>query len=162
MIENLKGTIVEQVKKTFKIMFGVDVKPNEDMSVSFNDDDLITKAVMHQNDVKITLRFVFPRALLKPLLMKLYPPALASHEITYEDAACEIANIVCNGVKTFLSENGYKLTMEIPKIDYGQSIKHDDGEGDNHLNINFLLHDGGFNVDFQMEEERPPNQQQKR
>ncbi len=156
--KELKRSIIDQVEKTFSIMFNVKVQSIDNIYVSFNDDDMVAKVEMHQNDVDVVLRFIFPRPLLKPLLLKIYPPAMATHEVAYEDAACEIANIVCNGVKTFLNQNGYKLLMQIPKIDYSHVSK-SSGHGDSgHLNVNFILQDDGFAVDLVMDDKTKHSQ----
>ena len=143
----LKRHIVEQVEKTFVVLFNVKVKQLDDIRKKFNDDDLVTRVSMHQEGIEAILRFAFPRQLLKPLLLKIYPPELARHESIFEDAACEITNIVCSSLKTFLNENDYTFSMEIPKID-GQFGMQKDGMNENEISLDFVLTDEGFTVDF--------------
>src|SRR5262245_21798693 len=117
MRDELTKIIVAQVKRTFKVMFNVDVEPVSDLVFDFTDDDQVSKTELRQAGVTVVVRFAFSRAMLRPLLEKIYSPEITMHKIAYEDAACEIANIVCGGLKAFLNQNGYNLTMEPPKID---------------------------------------------
>lgn len=147
----LKDKITEQVEKTFAVMFSAKVQSVDNKHSAFNDDDLITKAVMHQDNLEVILRFVFPRHLLKPLLLKVYPPELATHEMAYEDAACEITNIVCSGLKTYLNESNYKLVMNLPAVDYGFVDTNVTHKANEHLNLHFMLQDSNFLVDLIMD-----------
>ena len=137
MKKELTEEITDHVVRTFNIMFGVDVLRAASANIAFNDDDLISKVVLYENDVHIEIRFAFPRALISPLLLKIYDPIMATHEKVVEDAACEIANIVCNGQKSKLNDKGYNLEMKIPEICL--SFRKDNEASEDKLNLNFVL-----------------------
>jgi CheY-specific phosphatase CheX len=143
----LPDVISRQVGLIFQAMFGVSVEKADRIKSSFNDDDLVACASLSQGDLKILLRFSFPRLLLAPLLQKIYGPVLGKHETTFEDAVCEIANIVCNGVKKHLNENGFSFLMNIPKIDHDYNSRYAKGS-DDHIELEFLLKDEHFCVDM--------------
>lgn len=150
---DIAATISQHVIKTFETTFGVTVEYILDSTLQFNDDDLISKIDLCQGDTTIELRFAFPRMLLTPLLQEVYGTIMASHEKVIEDAACEISNIICGGLKKHLNENGYRFTMSLPSItiDNFKSRNIDDTD---HMNMNFLLRDDGFTVDLNLMQKR--------
>jgi CheY-specific phosphatase CheX len=147
----LTNIIIEHVEDTFKKIFGVSIRPSLDKISDFDEDDIIVVVGMEEEATSVAMHFVFHRHLLSPLLMRIYPPVMASHETTLEDAACEISNIVCSGLKTHLNENGFSLVMDFPKVIHAHMLNavNDDGTPDN-LNISFLLQSDGLSVDMAM------------
>jgi len=143
----LPDVITRQVLLIFQNMFATAVEKADRLQTSFNDDDLISSVSLSQDNLKILLRFGFPRHLLAPLLQKLYGPVLGKHETTFEDAVCEIANIVCNGVKKHLNENGFAFLMNIPKIEHDFKSRFEKGS-DDHLQLEFILQSDRFSVDM--------------
>lgn len=146
---DISVTIADHVVKTFETTFGVTVKYIMDSIVHFNDDDLITKIELKQDSTAIELRFAFPRALLTPLLQKVYGPIMASHEKVVEDAACEISNIICGGLKKHLNENGYQFAMSLPSITI-DNLKAPNASDRDRMNMNFILQDDEFSVDLNL------------
>ena len=149
--KELTDIIVEHVLKTFQTMFGVNVIRTLNSNISFNEDDLVSMVALHQNGTDIIIRFAFPRNLISPLLTKIYDPVMAMHESVVEDAACEIANIVCSGLKSTLNQNGYQLEMQIPKICHSMYKKNGEDNTDC-LDLDFVLEDRGFSVDLNMKD----------
>lgn len=143
----LPDVIARQISMVFKVMFGVHVERSDRAQTTFSDDDLIAKVALSQGQIKIMLRFGFPRLMLGTLLQKIYSPAVAKHETTFEDAVCEIANIVCNAVKKHLNENGFSLLMSIPKIDHDAHSRYEKGS-DDHLELDFRYNGEAFSVDM--------------
>ncbi|MBP7760107.1 MAG: hypothetical protein KA178_12710, partial [Alphaproteobacteria bacterium] len=143
----LPDVITRQVSMIFQSMFGVSVEKADRSQTSFNDDDLISCVSLSQDQLKILLRFGFPRLLLTPLLQKIYGPVIGKHETTFEDAVCEIANIVCNAVKKHLNENGFSFLMSIPKIEHDFKTRFEKGS-DDHLQLEFILQKDRFSVDM--------------
>jgi hypothetical protein len=148
MKKELSILIPAKVLETFQTIFGVHVREVTNPDQEFNDDDLIGKTVLSQDGQEIVMRFAFPRSTLKPLLLKIYEPILASHESTVEDAVCEIVNIVCTSIKSNLNDKGYALEMTLPVID--MNFRNPDVEP--FLNISFTLDPSGFLIDVEMKE----------
>jgi len=141
----ISNIICERVIEIFNNMFNVKVKISEQDLTSLNDDDLVSQVKLYNDDLNITLRFSFPRPLLVPLLQQIYDPIIANHETTIQDATCEIANIVCGGIKKNLGELGHRFNMDLPAVDYSFSASKI--EGDCSLEINFILQELAFLVD---------------
>lgn len=146
----LTNIIIDHVEDTFQKIFGVSIKPSLDKISDFDEDDVIVIVRMEEEGTSVDMHFVFHRHLLSPLLMRIYPPVMASHETTLEDAACEIANIVCSGLKTHLNENGFALVMDFPKVIHARMAGAGNDTGSDNLNINFLLQADGLSVDMAM------------
>ncbi|MCB9977157.1 MAG: hypothetical protein H6858_06140 [Rhodospirillales bacterium] len=143
----MPDVVTRQVLMIFHAMFGVNVEKADRLQTSFNDDDLIACVSLSQDDLKILLRFGFPRVLLAPLLQRIYGPVLGKHETTFEDAVCEIANIVCNAVKKHLNEHGFSFLMNIPKIEHDFKSRYEKGS-DDHLELEYVLQGERFSVDM--------------
>lgn len=148
--QTLTNIIVDHVEDTFLKIFGVSIKPSLHKISDFSEDDIIVQIAMSEDNTSVSMHFVFHRLLLAPLLLKIYPAVLASHESTLEDAACEIANIVCSGLKTHLNENDFTLTMDFPKIVHIKTQQNANEDNEDDLNINFLLQSEGLSVDMAM------------
>ncbi|HRQ59932.1 MAG TPA: hypothetical protein PLO23_00190 [Alphaproteobacteria bacterium] len=150
--KTLTHIIIDHVEETFQKIFGVSIRPSLEKISNFDEDDIIIAVGMNEDEgagAEVNMHFVFHRHLLGPLLMRIYPPVMASHETTLEDAACEIANIVCSGLKTHLNENGFMLVMDFPKIVHLLKVA-DKTQGPDNLHINFLLQSDGLSVDMNM------------
>lgn len=143
--KELHSSLIADVQKLFKNMFSITVEHDETQTLQVNDDDLVTATkilinVSSQPDQdqankdnatqshaisKIIVRFLFPRQLIRPLLLQSYEGVFAEHESAYEDAACEISNVVSSGVKKTLSVHNYNSEMFFPEIDYDSSFVKD-------------------------------------
>lgn len=139
------AVIHREVENLFKNMFSVDIGLCEDGYSHLDDDTIVSKCVLFQSDVTFVLRFAFQRHVISPMLEKLYDdPIMAKHESSMEDAACEISNIVCSGLKTFLNESGYELKIALPTIDL--NFKATDGPDPYTIGICFIVLGSIFHV----------------
>jgi hypothetical protein len=139
--ENVEG-IIHQI---FSSYFGVDVVVDDAKSSEDKSNTCLCQVHMQQKDMDMFLRFNFDKSLLARLVEDAYSSdGEADTMAAYNDAACEIANIVCCKVKALLNGNGYNLDMDIPKsIDSVKKIaNHCDA-----LNLHFSVDSGdGFCV----------------
>ena len=87
--------------------------------------------------MSISLRFFFTYELLHPLLLQFYSEKLLQDKLLYQDAACEIVNILCSKIKTFINQYGYQLDLDIPYILSTSKLNEDDT--DTAINVYFLL-----------------------
>lgn len=137
--------VYKEVSTIFKNMFSVDVETCNDSYDDLDDDTIVAKCTLSQSDVTFTLRFAFQRHVISPMLEQLYDdPIMAKHESTMEDAACEISNIVCSGLKTFLNKSGYELALDLPAID--NNFKAMMEERSDNINLFFVVHGETFQV----------------
>lgn len=152
--KTLTSIIVDHVEDTFQKIFGVSIRPSLEQISDFDENDVIIAVQMKEDETVVDMNFVFHRHLLSPLLLRIYPPVMANHETTLEDAACEIANIVCSGLKKHLNENGFGLVMDFPKVIHRIVIPEQNNKDPDNLNINFLLQSDGLSVDMNMQKKR--------
>lgn len=153
----LTNIIIDHVEDTFQKIFGVSIRPSLEKISDFDEDDIIVVVGMQEDGMDVSMHFVFHRLLLSPLLLRIYPAVMASHETTLEDAACEISNIVCSGLKTHLNENGFSLVMDFPRIIHSYKLAEQKDETPDNLNINFLLQSDGLSVDMAMHKKTKGN-----
>lgn len=137
--------IHEEVRNLFTSMFSINVETCNDCYDHLDDDTIVSKCSLSQNDVTFVLRFAFQRHVISPMLEKLYDdPIMAKHESSMEDAACEISNIVCSGLKTFLNKSGYELQMSLPSIDF--NFKSAEDPDSSTIGIYFVVQGNTFHV----------------
>lgn len=113
--DELKPTVSHAMENIFSDFFQVDIV-SDSTSWEENNKKLTCIGRLHQKDITIALRFYFDQNLLQPLLEKFYTPQHLQDEKVYEDAACEIVNILCGQVKAFLNKNGYSLEFDLPEM----------------------------------------------
>lgn len=134
--KQLKPIIAKGIESIFSTLFSVKILP-----VDYTPDQLSKAMIcvgrLHQNDTQIQLRFFFDQALLKPLMMQLYAPEFLEDNKVYEDAACEIINILCAQVKFFMNNKGYNMVTDFPEMASKASFSKDDPA----LNVHFSLND---------------------
>lgn len=111
----LKPVISKGMKNIFSEMFYTEIIPDNQISEA-DQKKMVCIGIMHQNNITIALRFFFDEDLLRPLLRQLYSPEHLKKRSVYEDAACEIVNILCAQVKSFLNEHGYSLEFDLPRM----------------------------------------------
>ncbi len=137
--------IHKEVAALFVSMFSVDVEVCSNNYDQLDDDTIVAKCALSQSDVTFVLRFAFQRHVISPMLEKLYgDPVMAKHESSMEDAACEISNIICSGLKTFLNKSGYELKIAIPEIDL--NFRSTEGQNSNCVGVYFIVQGNTFHI----------------
>lgn len=144
--DELKPVVAKGMENIFSEIFKVRIV-SDDALISGNDKDMVCIGRLHQKDFLIVLRFFFDQGLLKPLLRQLYSPQFLDDKKIYEDAACEIVNILCAQIKAFLNNHGYTLQLDLPVM--GVQASSPSQEADSIMNIHFQLNEGeDFLVDI--------------
>lgn len=114
----LFGSMDLVVQDVFNNYFGVSVKVNNSYDATESATDrknCLCEVKMEQTGIDIFLCFDFDAELLFRLVDETYAGEVINDLAPYNDAACEIANIVCCRIKSILNGNGYKFDMSIPK-----------------------------------------------
>lgn len=150
MSDNLKSQVCDVIRDSvvsvFSCMFNIDVTPLEaNARAAHAPTDFICQVILRHDDLRADFHFSFDQHMLEPLVTAMYPPEALKDNFAYEDASCEIANIVCSRVKAFLNSRGYRFSMEIPFMDYARNLP-DQTEEITH--IHFSLKDDRFLVNF--------------
>lgn len=112
--DRLAEVLRNAVTETFHVVFGVDAFSREPGNTIQSEKDMVCQVKLVQNDLQFHVYFRFSYDLLQPIVSNFYPPEVISEQSSYEDAACEIANIVGCNLKAFLNSQGYNLEMQIP------------------------------------------------
>ena len=94
--------------------FGIDAFSRDPDNTVQSEKDLVCQVKLVQDDLQFHIYFRFSHDLLQPIVSNFYPPEISGEPSSYEDAACEIANIVGCNLKAFLNGRGYRLEMRIP------------------------------------------------
>lgn len=111
------GSIDLVIREVFSNYFGVSVFADDaaDANLSLDGKEVcLCQVHMKQDGINMFLCFSFDANLLYRLVDEAYGGEAIADLEPYNDAACEIANVVCCRVKSILNENGYHLNMEIP------------------------------------------------
>jgi len=133
--DDLRPVVAKGIENIFSEIFKVKIVSDD--VIAGNDKDMVCIGRLHQNDFLIVLRFFFDQNLLRPLLMQLYSPRFLEDKAIYEDAACEIVNILCAQIKAFLNTHGYALKLDLPVM--GFKNDGDYSEAASIMNIHFAL-----------------------
>ncbi len=133
----LRPVISKGIENIFSSLFNVQIVPENVVEQNMQG-SMICVGKMHQKDICIFLRFFFDQELLKPLLMQIYSPKFLENPAVYQDAACEIVNILCSQVKAFLNEHGYDLTLDFPETYTEKRMK---SRSDTLLNVRFSINE---------------------
>ncbi len=148
--------IHKEVSSLFINMFSVDVELCNNNYNQLDDDTIVAKCALSQSDVTFVLRFAFQRHVISPMLEKLYnDPIMAKHESSMEDAACEISNIICSGLKTFLNKSGYQLQMSLPQIDL--NFRSTEGQASDCVGVYFIVQGNTFHIGIEENAEEGEN-----
>lgn len=113
--KELEPIISKGMEDIFSVLFQVDVVPEDHPGLK-EGSNLICLGRIFQDDIEICLRFFFSYDLLQPLLSNLYSPTYLDRDSVYEDAACEIVNILSAQVKAFLNQKGYDFDFSLPTL----------------------------------------------
>jgi YesN/AraC family two-component response regulator len=103
------------VMDTIETMFGQ--KMQQAQAKKRENRELAVSIMLTQGKDKARLRLVFDRAMLEQLAAKVYTPEEMKDDRIMKDAASEVTNVVCNKIKAFLNERGFKLNMSLPQED---------------------------------------------
>lgn len=152
MKADLAEIVTSSVVYTVSTMFGhkIDVLRSESYEPAAR--AVTARVILFQDDNYAIFRFAFDRAMLMMLMSKFYPPEVLEAEKPFEDSACEIANIVCNRVKSYLNEQGFNLVMHLPSVERGKV----DDKG-KIVNLNFTLNQDRLHVDFALTDKKTAN-----
>lgn len=145
--DRLSEVLKSAVMETFHVVFGVDAFSREAGNTLQNEKDLICQVRLVQNDLQFHVYFRFSHDLLSPIVANFYPPEATAEQSSYEDAACEIANIVGCNVKAFLNSQGYNLEMQIPFTEHDGNAHDKDADA---LHLCFSAFSEIFSVNLQL------------
>lgn len=125
------GSIELVVKEIFRNYFGVEVNSSGSSGEAGLSDNsgCLCQVQLQQEDINIFLCFNFDVELLYSLVEQAYSGDDIKDPESYQDAACEIANIICCKVKSILNDSGYRLNMDLPRavVEHKKLINsHDD------------------------------------
>lgn len=115
MQKQLGPVISKGVKNIFSELFHTEIIENSQIT-DHHRTQMVCIGRLEQKGITIDLRFFFEKALLKPLLANIYAPDYLDNDAVFEDAACEIVNILCGQIKAFMNKNGYQLGMSVPRM----------------------------------------------
>lgn len=112
----MSDVINNAIVETFLTVFDVPVIGVEKiLHHTLAKDDLACQVRLIENGAEVDVIFIFAKQLVQNILGGVYPEQDLGHDVaTYNDAACEIANIVCAHLKAFLNQKGYDLKMNLP------------------------------------------------
>lgn len=151
MAIELKPVVAEGVSTIFSSMFNAEILPNTGSYEPDRPGEMICIGRLFQKDMDVTLRFSFDEELLRPLLTQLYAPKFLKDRKVFEDAACEIVNILCAQIKAFMNEKGHRLELALPYM--AGSGKAVDSASGSILNIRFTLNNADhFLVDVAVDQ----------
>lgn len=155
MAGELKDKVTEVIRNsvisTFHELFQVHILSEKRTDHTPRTGELSCRVDLFQEDIEATLRFTFERELLYKLIEDMYPSDVLEDEKTFEDAACEIANIVCCRVKAFLNTQGYNMSMKIP---YPEKAGEPQEQSKDAVHLGFSLKEEDFSVNFDMVDSR--------
>lgn len=138
--QELKPFIAKGIENIFSEMFKVKIV-TQDQEVPDDSKDLVCIGRLHQHNILIFLRFLFDQELLRPMLQQLYAPQFLKDPKIYEDAACEIVNILCSQIKAFLNGHGYNLQLDFPEM---AARANKNRQADSIMDIRFSLNEDQF------------------
>ncbi len=144
--KKLGPVIAKGIRNIFSELFHAEIIESEAIT-EHHKSQMVCIGRLIQKDIKIDLRFFFEKELLKPLLSSIYSPDFLENDQVFEDAACEIVNILCGQIKAFMNKNGYDLGMEVPHMGVNDV---ESAESDALINVCFSLNqDQCFLIDLE-------------
>jgi CheY-specific phosphatase CheX len=131
-INAARGSIADVVTisviETFNNMFGQDVSAGSRKPPVSPDNVVISCVKMLQGRSSLDFVFRFEMLLLLQAAGMIFTKEYIAQNPVHEDLACEIANIVCAKVKTYLNDEGYETEMGfpfVPRADEARKLLHD-------------------------------------
>jgi hypothetical protein len=128
--DELAGAISDSVLKTVEALFGLRLHPSIRNGAggaarhgAGRDKDgaktapasFVVHVTLSQGEAQARLRLIFDRHLLETLVSDFYPREALRRDAVLEDAAAEIANVICNKIKAFVNRRGFGLEMGFPE-----------------------------------------------
>lgn len=114
--ERISNVVAESVVETFNSMFGQDVS-NVHWKPDLTPDNIVLSSVkLLQGRSAMDFVFRFDMKLLLQAASLIFTKEYIDHNPVHEDLACEIANIVCAKVKTYLNDEGFDTEMGFPFV----------------------------------------------
>lgn len=112
----IADVINNAIVETFLTVFDVPVIGVERiLHHQLSKEDFACQVRLMENDTEVDVVFIFAKSLVQAILSGVYSKEdLAGNTEAYNDAACEIANIVCAHLKAFLNQKGFELEMHLP------------------------------------------------
>lgn len=117
--------IGESVVETIEVMFGQKITVDEIFAVLPDQRVIAANMLLKQGHDSARLRMLFDRNLVLRLVSGFYPREMLENDGVLQDAACEIANIVCNRVKLYLNSKGLNISLGIPYADSDDAAQSD-------------------------------------
>ncbi|GEM_PF-3586271 len=140
---SLETTIGSTVKHTLETMFGCKIDLSRGSAGSAG--DVIAASVNFRQGIEvIALRLVFERAFICSLIQGVYAKKNAKmpDDEMCNDAACELANIICHKIKFFMNSNGFMFFVDLPAPVPANKLA-DGAADDNIINMNFSKLEAG-------------------
>lgn len=142
----ITSSIEQVVRDVFNNYFGINVSSDNISSIPDNHKSCLCQARIFQEGIDMFLCFNFDANLLYGLVDENYAGEEIKDMTPYNDAGCEIVNIVCCRIKSILNGNGYRLNMDIP---YAVSGDKNFGDSINAISLHFSTSNGsGFFVNL--------------
>lgn len=112
----MSDVINNAIVETFLTVFDVPVIGVEKiLHHTLSKDDLACQVRLIEQGAEVDVIFIFAKQLVENILEGVYPEEKLHYNTeAFNDAACEIANIVCAHLKAFLNQKGYDLKMNLP------------------------------------------------
>lgn len=104
------------VFETFNTMFGENISENERQALASPENVVLSCITLKQGDTVVDFCFKFDMDLLLRAAKKLFGEEATKSSPPHHDLACEVANIVCSSVKSYLNNQGYEMEMQFPFI----------------------------------------------
>ncbi len=146
--EKVTRVIRHSVIATFDELFHADVTAEHRKNQPYETGELTCRVDLVQDDAVATMRFSFDKKLLRALIIQWYPSESLTDDSYCADAACEIANIICSRVKSFLNTQGFHMSMQIPYAEHPDAVALPSPDT---LHLGFHLSEEDFFVDFGMQ-----------
>jgi hypothetical protein len=140
LCQELKPVMASGMEHIFSEMFNVRILTSGEIGKDGQAYTMSAIGHLYRDDIDLTLRFLFDEDLLRPLLSQFYSPEFLEKREVYEDAACEIVNILCNQVKAYLGRQGYHLVLNLPRMERPGSAQAIDPIMNIHFSLNSDRH----------------------
>lgn len=114
--QSMTDVINNAIVETFLTVFDVPVIGIERiLHHQLSKEDFACQVRLMENNTEVDVVFIFAKPLVQTILSGVYSKEdLIGNTEAYDDATCEIANIVCSHLKAFLNQKGFELKMHLP------------------------------------------------
>jgi CheY-specific phosphatase CheX len=119
----ITDVVTESVVETFNSMFGQDVSAGTKRPPTAPDNNVISCVKLLQGRSEVDFVFRFDMQLLLLAASGIFTQEYIRQNPVHQDLACEIANIVCAKVKTYLNDEGYDTEMGFPFVPNAEETK---------------------------------------